>query len=159
MSRKYQNLSKSFNIKLLKASEQFLQKNVDGIMQAKPGKAYKVLKRMGAQPGDNPEDGSFTLPEYDRLGLSAAQCADRLAQSFADISQEYPPLVVSNLPARIQTLLGESESQNIPYISRQMVEEKLSQAKSSKGGVPGDLPTKLIKEFGPELSIPAAQIF
>ena len=158
-SRKYLNLSQSFDIKLLKSSKHFLKKNVDSMMNAKPGQAYKVLKRMGAQPGDNPEDGSFTLPEYVRLGLSADQCADRLAQTFADISQEFPPLVVTNLPERIQILLKESENQNIPYISRQMVEEKLSQAQSSKGGVPGDLPTKLIKEFGPELSIPASQIF
>ena len=158
-SKKYLILSQTFDSKLLKSSKHFVKKNVDSIMSAKPGQAYKVLKRMGAQPGDNPEDCSFTLPEYVRLGLSADQCADRLAQTFADISQEFPPLVVTNLPTRIQLMLKESENQNIPYISRQMVEEKLSQAQSSKGGVPGDLPTKLIKEFGPELSVPAAQIF
>ena len=32
-------------------------------------------------------------------------------------------------------------------------------AKNTKGGVKGDLPVKLSKEFGPELAIPAAQIF
>ena len=40
-----------------------------------------------------------------------------------------------------------------------MVEEKIIQAKYTKGGVPGDLPTKLAKEFGPKISRPAAQIF
>ena len=35
----------------------------------------------------------------------------------------------------------------------------LDQSDSSKGGVQGDLPTKLIKEFGHEISAPVAQIF
>ena len=136
-----------------------MTRKIEDLMEAKPGQAYKVLKRMGAQPGDNPEDGSFLLPEYVRLGLSAADSADRLAQSFADISQEFPPLVIERLPERIQNILKDGETQSIPYISRQMVEGVLSQSDASKGGVQGDLPTRLIKEFGPELSVPVSQIF
>ena len=128
-------------------------------MQAKPGQAYKMLKRLGARPGENPEDGAFILPEHDKLGLSAAESADKLAQTFADISQEYPPLIIENLPERTQDLLKNGESQNIPYISRQLVEQLISQSDGSKGGVPGDLPTKLIKEFCREISAPVAQIF
>jgi hypothetical protein len=158
-SHKYLALSKKYDLKLSKAKAQFRKKNVDSIIHAKAGQAYKMLKRLGARPGENPEDGAFILPEYERLGLSAADSADRLAQSFADISQEYPPLVIANLPGRIQDLLKEGENQDIPYISRQFVEHLLSQSDSSKGGVPGDLPTKLIKEFGPEISAPVAQIF
>ena len=40
-----------------------------------------------------------------------------------------------------------------------MVEEKIKRANCTKGGVEGDLPAKLYKEFGPEISVPAAQIF
>ena len=134
-------------------------------MEAKPGQAYKVLKRMGAQPGDDAEDGGFELPEYVSQGLSAAECADRLAQAFANISQEFPALDTEKLPTRIQLILkGEQNpfcklDPGMPYISRQMVEKKIFQSKNTKGGVPGDLPTKLAKEFGPELARPAAQIF
>ena len=158
-SGKYLNLTKCFHKKLKAAQAQFMKKSVDNILLAKRGQAYKMLKRLGAQPGDNPEDGSFILPEYERLGLSAAESADRLAQSFADISQEYPPLVIANLPDHIQALLKEGETQNIPYVSRQLVEELLDQSDSSNGGVQGDLPTKLIKEFCHEISAPVAQIF
>ena len=114
---------------------------------------------MGAQPGDNPEDGSFSLPEQVRLGLSAAESADRLAQKLADISQEYPPLVITKLPDRIQKILKEGEIQNIPYISQDLVKEKLSIANVQKSGVQGDLPIKLITEFTHELSEPGAQIY
>ena len=78
-----------------------MKKNVDSIMNAKPGQAYRMLKRLGAKPGENPDDGVFILPEHASLGLSAAENADRLAQTFADISQEYPPLIIENLPVRI----------------------------------------------------------
>ena len=164
-SQKYLDLSDKFCRKFKLAGKQFLQKNVDSIMAAKPGQAYKALKRMGAQPGDDAEDGGFELPEYVSQGLSAAECADRLAQAFANISQEFPPLDTKQLPSRTQSILkGEPNpfcdlDPGLPYISRQMVEEKIAQAKTTKGGVPGDLPPKLAKEFGPELARPAAQIF
>ena len=48
---------------------------------------------------------------------------------------------------------------HIPYISRQKVDTKIKEAKTTKGGVPGDLPVKLAKEFGPELARPAAKLF
>jgi hypothetical protein len=164
-SQNYLYLTDLFSRKFKSAGKQFLQKNVDSIMEAKPGQAYKVLKRMGARPGDDADDGGFELPEYVSLGLSAEQCADRLAQAFADISQEFPALDPEKLPPRTQQLLkGEPNpfcnlDKGLPYISRQMVEEKIIQAKNTKGGVPGDLPPKLAKEFRPELERPAAQIF
>ena len=98
------------------------------------------------------------MPQHVSLGLTAAQSADRIAQKFADISQEFPPLQISNLPERIKKLLNEDVGK-APYISRQMVEENIRKANSTKGGVPGDLPVKLLKEFGPELAVPASQMF
>ena len=59
-------------------------------MAAESGQAYKVLKRMGAHSGENSEDGSFELPKYVSLGLSAAQCADRLAQA-TKLAKEFGP--------------------------------------------------------------------
>ena len=112
-----------------------MKKNVDSFLQAKPGQTYKVLERMGAQPGENPEDGSFLLPEYSRIGLSAAESADRLAQSFADISQEFPPLVVSNLPERIKDKLNQRQGQTVPFVSRQMVEDRLRPVKEGSQGI------------------------
>ena len=42
-------------------------------MEANPGQAYTVLKRMGARPGDDADNGGFELLEYFSLGLSAEQ--------------------------------------------------------------------------------------
>jgi hypothetical protein len=64
-------------------------------MEAKPGQAYKVLKRMRPRSGDYAVYGGFKLAEYVSLGLSAEQCADRLAQAFTIISQEFHALKAS----------------------------------------------------------------
>jgi hypothetical protein len=80
---------------------------------------------MGAQPGDNLEDCSFDLPEYVSLGLSAAECADGIANKFSEISQEFPPINIANLINRIQLELSNAVYQTIPYISRQLVEETI----------------------------------
>ena len=47
-SQHYLDLSDQFGRKFKLAGKQFLQKNVDNMMEAKPGQAYKVLKRLGA---------------------------------------------------------------------------------------------------------------
>ena len=156
---KYQELNSRYKLKMKAASQDFLDKSVRSLMESAPGKAYQILKRMGAQPGDKLDAGSFQLPEHISLGLTAAQSADRIAQKFADISQEFPPLRIENLPSRVFQKIQSSEKVNPPHISRRLVEDKISKAKMTKGGVPGDLPARLAKEFGPELAIPAARIF
>ena len=85
-SQKYLNLKENFSNKLKKSASAFLDKTSQSLRESDPGKAYSILKRMGAQPGDYEEDGSFVLPEHVSLGLTAAQSADRIAQKFADIS-------------------------------------------------------------------------
>lgn len=84
-----------FSRKFKLAGKQFLQKNVGCIMEAKPGQAYKVLKRMRPRSGDYAVYGGFKLAEYVSLGLSAEQCADRLARAVTIISQEFHALKAS----------------------------------------------------------------
>ena len=158
-SAKYLDSKKIFDQKLKAANQSYLNKNVRSLMDTQPGKAYNVLKRLGAQPGDSRDSGSFEIPEHVRLGLTAAQSADRIAQRFADISQEYPALQLDKLPTRVSQEIRNSKSQTKPYISRKLIESKIKRSKNTKGGVAGDLPTKLAKEFGQELAIPAEIIF
>ena len=54
----------------------------------KPGKAYSTLKWLGAQPGDSVVAEGFQIPKHTRMGLTAAQSAERITQKFEQISQE-----------------------------------------------------------------------
>ena len=46
-----------------------------------------------------------------------------------------------------------------PKIFEHEVYERICKANKPKSGVPGDIPKKLINEFGPELSVPVTKIF
>ena len=58
---------------------------------------------MGAQPGD--DEGNFTLSEHLDQNLSIKESVNKIAQHFAAISQEYPPLNPSTLPPRVKSKL------------------------------------------------------
>ena len=74
-------------------------------MECQPGRAYKVLKTMGAQPGDCTDSNTFTLAQHESESLTTEESAERIASYFAHISQEFPPLDVRALPHRVQTKL------------------------------------------------------
>ena len=58
---KYENMKACYDEKMKKAALDHLDKNVRTLKESDPGKAYATLKKMGAQPGDMLDDGSFTL--------------------------------------------------------------------------------------------------
>ena len=119
---------------------------------AEPGKAYRILKNMGAQPGDCTDSNNFTLPEHARENLTAKESADRIAQYFSKISNEYPPLDLTSLPDRVKANLNSHS--HPPVISEYECYKKILRAKKPKAGVPGELPPKIIKEFSVELAKP-----
>ena len=156
-SPRYCYLNNMFNTKYRKASKDYLDKMMLELEESNPAKANNLIKRLGAQPGETLDEGNFSLPDHQ--SLTAEQSANKIAQKFAEISQEYPPIKIENLPQRVQNEIKNAEKQNVPYISRQMVEDKIKKAKTTKGGVDGDLPAKLIKEFSSELAPPLSQLY
>ena len=97
----YSQLNERYGRKLKSATQDYLDKTVRTLMESAPGKAYAIMKRLGAQPGDRIDASSFELLEHVSLGLSAAESADRIAQKFADISQEFLPISLDRLPTRV----------------------------------------------------------
>ena len=155
-TKKYKKLESLFQSKYKMESEKYLNKNMDALRDTNPGQAYAILKRMGAMPGDCIDANTFSLPSHERDNLSDEQCAERIAEHFALISSEFPPLDVSSLPPRVQTKLQCTDSP--PVVSDYDVYRKIRAAKKPKSGVPNDLPRSIVQEFAPELSKPAARI-
>ena len=92
--------------------------------------------------------------------LSLAESAERIAEHFAKISQLYQPLDVSRLPKYVKDIIEDTIYPfELPILTEEEVWDKMEHAKKPKGGVPGDLPKKIIKEFSPELATPASTIF
>ena len=159
-SPKFRELKKGYNELFHETSESYFKNVVDSVRTSKPGKAYRLLRKLGARPGEDEEDATFMLPEHTELNLSPEQSADRIADHFASVSQEFDPVNISRLPSRVQRLfnLPESESE-LPIIEEHDVWSKICQAKVTKSVTPGDIPGKLSKEFSAELSGPLSKIF
>ena len=136
-SVKYQDLKTQFDRKYKLAAQRFLENKKEELKKTEPGKAYKILKDMGAQPGDCTESNVFKLPEHLKENLSAEESADRIAQYFAKISNEYSPLNLDSLPARVKTNLNLDSAP--PIISELDCYKKLLKAKKPKSGVPGGI--------------------
>ena len=155
-TQKYKELAKTFNVKYKAQAAKFLRKNMDELMESRPGQAYNVLKKMGAQPGDSVDSNIFTLPTHESLGLTPEQSAERIADYFAKISQEFQPLDLEKLPTRVQ---GKLAIESIPPdIEEYEVYRAITHAKKPKSNIPGDLPRQVIIEFAPELSTPLQSI-
>ena len=120
---------------------------MDALKDTNPGQAYQIMKKLGAQPGDCGENTTFTLPSHESERLTEQQSAERIATYFASISQEYPPLDINCLPARVQTQLETDVTP--PLISEYDTYLKIMSAKKPQSGVPGDMPKTIIKEFAP----------
>ena len=157
-SEKYQKLDQEFTKKYKSAAKKFMERKIEALRETKPGQAFKILKSMGAQPGDCLEDTfTFTLPSHQADGLTNKQSAERIAEYFARISAEYEPLIIEKLPKRVISRLSTKSSP--PVISELACYEKIIAAKKPQSGVPGDLPREMIKEFSVELARPVKDLF
>ena len=123
-SLKYKQLAKQFKEKYEMEAKKYLRKNMDELMDCKPGQANSVLKKMGTQPGDCIDSNTFTLPGHESENLSDQESAERIADYFAQISQEFPPLDRKLLPLCVQQNL-DSQSSLPPIIDSHDVYQKI----------------------------------
>ena len=158
-SDNYKILKSSYDDKLAKAAEAYLIKNVRSLKEDNPGKAYTTLKKMSAQPGDQSDEGNFTLISHLDANLTKEESIEKIAEHFSNISQEYLPLRVQSLPDAIQSKINQPVIlEDLPEISDHIVYEKIQHSKKPRSSVPGDLPRRLVQEFAPELAAPAGNI-
>ena len=110
----------------------------------------------GAQPGDCADNHTFSLPNHQQENLSDQECAERIAEHFASISSEYSPLDLEKLPDRVKARLRTKSKP--PIITEYECYQKMKAAKKPMSGVPGDLPSPILKEFTAELANPVSSL-
>jgi hypothetical protein len=153
-TEKYRKLDAKFQALYKAEGQKYLEKNLNALRDTNPGQAYSILKKMGPQPGDCIDGNTFTLPGHENLSDEAS--AEQIAEHFAAISQEFPPLDVTKLPARVQNKLQCVDSP--PIVSNYDAYVKIRAAKKPRSGVPNDLPKKIKHKFSPELDRPVGKI-
>ena len=158
-SERYLRMKTEFTRKYKKAASDHISKCVTDLRTENPGKAAATLRRLGAQPGDCEGEGStFTLLNHAKEGLSVEEQLERFANYFVSVSQEFPPLEISQLSEETQRKLSEIQSEEIPFVQDFEIFQIIDKCKKTKSTVPGDLPPRLFYEAGAGLAKPGARI-
>ena len=104
-SVKFHILKNRFDTLYTKVSKDFLRKNVDSLTKVKPGKAHKILKKLGAKPGEDKDSTEYEIPEFKDRGLTNEQIANCIGDFFAQISQQHNPLNILNLQPLVKAAI------------------------------------------------------
>ena len=155
-SEKYLKLKETFEIHLEIELEKYKEKINIEVTEGKRGSIYPALKKLGLRPGSE-KQGWFHLPSHDEL--DPAQSAEVIAEHFCQISQEFSPLSILDLPPNIQKYLSDINIENAQILNADQISARIKHAKKPISQVPGDLPPKLVKEFPDLLALPLTVIF
>ena len=140
-------------------TKKYMEEEIETLKKFNLSQFYRKLKVMGSRLNEN-EPQTFTLPEFFNEDIPPLEAAERIACHFSSISKEYPPLDVNSLPPRVRDKIqAEDVMKNAPKIEAFEVYEKFQKRKNKVTSVPGDIPSKVKNEFGPELASPVADIF
>ena len=103
---------------------------------------------------------SFDITSFVDSGLSKQQSADRLADHFSRISQEYDPIDIDIFPPNLKEELRKGYLEQAgPVLEEFEVYKKILQAKKPKSSVKCDLKVPLVENCAVELAEPVSMIF
>ena len=147
-STKHKKLKYKFKKLKRKTLKNFYSNFVTELKSTDPGKWYSMAKQIGAV--DKMSRGDIQIESLS--SFSNLQCAQKIAEHFAAISQEYSPVDVQKLPAYLP-------AQKPPKIEEFDVYMRLKNIKKTKSTLPIDLPEKVRKECTPHLAAPLTTIY
>ena len=148
-SEKWTNMRQVFEEKCDKAKADYYINTVEDLKNSNPNQWYSKVKRMGGIFGNH--TGDIQVEELD--GLSNANQAERIAQHYAQVSNEYQALGKDDIPSNMYTT-----EELPPFIEAYEMYKRIMKMNSKKATVKDDIPMAVIKEFAAELSEPLAHI-
>ena len=147
-SKKHKKLKSKFKKLKRKTVKNYYSHFVSELKQTDPAKWYRMAKQIGAV--DKMSGGDIcveSLSEFDN-----AQCSQKIAEHFSQISNEYEPVNLHDLPCYRPALPP-------PQVSEFEVYQRLVKIKKTKSTLPIDIPDKLRTECAPHLAAPLAKIY
>ena len=147
-SKRYKKLKKIYLKKMSEAKLNFKTKMIDDVMTAKTSQWYSKLKRIS-----NYDQTKSDILQVDEIShMSDQEQAEAIADSFCAISNEYEP--VNRASIKIPTF----SKSTVPQFTPGQIKKYLLGIKTNKATAPGDIPSKIIKEFAPYLCVPFSDV-
>ena len=133
----------------MKEEKQKYYKNiVKDLKQSNPNQWYSKLKRLCSYDLEKQE--ALKCEEINEL--SDQHQADELVDHFSEIRGRFFALSSSHIK------IPHFDQSSIPHISQSSVLKELKEIKVKKAIPPGDIPSRILKEFAEILSKPIANI-
>jgi hypothetical protein len=130
-----------------RAVKSFYSEFVAELKHSDPGKWYAMAKKIGAV--DKMATGAVQVESL--ANLNNLECAQKIAEHYSKVSNEYSPIDYSQLPCYLP-------AQPPPQVEEHEVYSKLSRVKKTRSTLPCDIPDKLRQECAPFLSGPLKTI-
>ena len=149
-SDKWNTLNEMYVEKCAEEKAKYYKNIVEDLKTSQPGMWYSKLKRMSSHSQANEEQPMV----QSFLGTPVHTQAEEIANQFSEISNIYEPLKTEDI-----SLDGIKNSKPYPCMEPFFVHQKIKKMRSNSATVVGDIPIKVIKRFGHELSFPLSDIF
>ena len=144
-SEKWTNLRLVLEEKCEKAKADYYTNTVEDLKNSNPNQWYSKVKRMGGI-----SDSHTGLIQVEELeGISNSTQAEKIAQHYAKISNEYQALGKDDMY---------TTEELPPFVEAYEMYQRIKKINSKKATVKDDIPMLIIKEFAAELSEPLAHI-
>ena len=130
-SEKYKKMKEKYNLLYKNEAESYFDKNVRSCMEENPSKAYTLLRKLAAQPGDTSEDGTFTLLSHLEQNLSEEESLEKIAQHFASICEEFLPLNTDSLPLDVVKKISDIRVADIPELKDFQIYDLIRRSKKA----------------------------
>ena len=147
-SKKYIKLRAQFRKLKRKSVKSFFSNFVSDLKLTDPAKWYSMAKKIGAV--DQMTNGDVQVESLS--DLTNSECAQKIADHFASISNEYSPINIAQLPSYLP-------AQRPPQIEEYDVYVRLNRLKKTKSTLPVDIPDKLRQACSPHLAAPLTAIY
>ena len=140
-------LARKITYEIKQAKKDYHATQMQRINKAEPRNWFNHMKRiLGIKKKDS-------LNNINEITNNPEKSADTINNHFATINSTLPPLRRGDLPAFLP-------ARPTPItVSEHQVYRQLNSIPATKAPGPGDIPPRLLKEFGPELAMPFCDIF
>ena len=147
-SLKWRELNDKYNKEVSKAKKSYYKNIIKDLKSSKTSQWYSKLKKLCSY--DQHKSDPVIVESIKHL--SDQDQAEAIADKFSKVSQEYAPLIKEEID------VPEYDEKSIPQFLPIDVQRHLERVKENKAVPPGDIPSKLVKRFAAQLSVPLCDV-
>ena len=147
-SKHYKKLRTKYRKARRKAAKTFYPEFIKEMKETNLGDYYKMAKRIGAVTNQRQGDLQIECLQ----GLNPQEQVEQVAGSFAEVSCQYKPVDINQLPAYLP-------AEQPPQLNVYKVYKKIQSQKKTKSTLPIDIPENLRKEAALFLAEPLTEIY